>query len=140
MNVDDLERQAADGSIVAKTVLGICYLDGIGTSADYSRAFALLTQAASRGAPRAMVALGRMLEAGLATRCDLESAAAWYRRAGESGEFLGYILLARYQRAHGDAGQAALSYRSALELADGVEECDELGEARAFAALPKDAR
>jgi TPR repeat protein len=138
MKIHDLERQATEGSVVAKTVLGICYLDGIQTPPDHSKAFALLNEAASLGAPRAMVGLGRMFEAGLATRRDLNFAAGWYRRAGDSGEFLGYILLARLQRAAGNHSEAAASYRRALELGKTVEECDELREARAFAAPASD--
>jgi len=133
MNVERLERQAAAGSVVAKTVLGTCYLDGIDVAVDHERALSLLTQAAELGAARAMVNLGRMHEFGLATQPDLERAAQWYRRGASSGEFLGWIYLARLQSRAGDRAEARESYRQALGLADRVIDCEtELSEARNF--------
>jgi hypothetical protein len=138
MNIERLEHEADRGSVVAQTVLGVCYLDAVGVAADYTRAFSLLTAAATRGAARAMVNLGRMYQAGLATPRDAQQAATWYRRAAERGEFLGWVCLARLQHAGGEQEEALGSYRHALEGAHGVADCPELTEAREFVSRHND--
>ncbi len=132
MNIDRLKREAGKGSVVAQPVLGICYLDAVGVAADYGRALSLLKSAASKGAARAMVNLGRMYEDGLATQRDEEQAVRWYREGAERGELLGWVYLARVQRARGAREEALLSYRQALQGASGVADCSELREARDF--------
>ena len=56
MNIDNLRKSAESGSCVARTVLGMCYLDGIEVEVDHKEAFRLLSAAAERGAPRAIAA------------------------------------------------------------------------------------
>ncbi len=114
------------------SVLGLCYLDGVDVPVDHARAFSLLTAAASRGASRAMVGLGRMYEHGLATALDLGQAESWYQRAAERNEFLGWVHLARLQQSTGRLEDARRSYEAALEASDNVAECEELSEARNF--------
>jgi TPR repeat protein len=134
MDLDRLERQAAAGSAVAQAVLGVCHLDGVGVPVDLERAFDLLTRASVQGVSRAMVNLGRMYERGLATPQDAERAAVLYKSAARSGEFLGWIYLARLQRASGSVAGARESYQQALVLAERVVDCDEVTEARDFVA------
>jgi len=60
MNISELRKEAESGSVVAQSVLGICYLHGTEVQVDYQEAFRLLGSAAERGAPRAVASLARM--------------------------------------------------------------------------------
>ena|SRR5437879_7243375 len=60
MNISDLRQKAQRGSVVAQTILGTCYLDGIDVEVDHKEAFRLLSAAADQGAPRAKMNLARM--------------------------------------------------------------------------------
>ena len=139
MNLEKLELEAKEGSSVAKAVLGICYLDGVGVRPDYPRALSLLEDAASRRVPRAMLALGRMHEQGLATARGLARAKELYQAAAEAGEFLGCVYLARLYRDAEDQERALHWYRHALANQADVADCDELREALAVVAGSDDA-
>jgi len=39
MNIRELRQKAESGSVVAQSMLGICYLDGIEVPIDYREAF-----------------------------------------------------------------------------------------------------
>ena len=65
MDISKLRQKAESGSVVAQTVLGTCYLEGIDVPMDYSEAFRLLSGAAEQGAPRASCNLARMYKDGL---------------------------------------------------------------------------
>jgi TPR repeat protein len=65
MDIADLREKAEAGSVVAQTVLGICYLDEIDVEVDYKEAFRLLSAAADKGVPRAAANLARMYAEGL---------------------------------------------------------------------------
>jgi TPR repeat protein len=71
MNIPDLQRKAQAGSVVAQSVLGACYLDGVDVEINYPEAFRLLSAAADRRAPRAMANLARMYAEGLGTSQNL---------------------------------------------------------------------
>ncbi len=64
MNISELRKEAESGSVVAQSVLGICYLHGTEVQVDYQEAFRLLSAAAERGAPRAVANLARMYALG----------------------------------------------------------------------------
>ena len=95
LDIDDLRRHAANGSVVAQSVLGIACLEGIGCAPDYSEAFVWLSAAAEKRAPRAMVNLGRMYEHGQGVPPDPGRALELYRGGALGGEFFGCIYLAR---------------------------------------------
>ena len=61
----DLEKAAKNGDIAAQRDLGICYLNGVGTTADNQKAFEWLCQAATQDA-KAQYYLGLMFEEGKA--------------------------------------------------------------------------
>jgi TPR repeat protein len=65
MDILDLRHKAASGSVVAQTILGTCYLDGIDVEFNYKEAFRLLSTAAHQGSPRAKMNLARMHAEGL---------------------------------------------------------------------------
>jgi len=67
MNISDLRQKAQQGSAVAQTLLGTCYLEGIEVEVDHKEAFRLLSAAADQGAPRAKLNLARMYAEGLGT-------------------------------------------------------------------------
>ncbi len=54
-----------------------------------AEAFRLYHAAAAQGHAKSMNVIGRFVEEGWETPCDLELAADWYRRAAEAGDFRG---------------------------------------------------
>ena len=66
--------------------LATCYYLGNGRPRDFARARILYAQAAERGFPRAMCALGNMLIAGEGGEREIERGLALCRRAAEAGE------------------------------------------------------
>jgi uncharacterized protein len=95
MNIRELREKAESGGCIAQTVLGICYLDGIGTEVDYREAFRLLSDAATQGAPRAIANLARMHADGLGIPQNNREAIRLYEVAADAGEFLAQIELGR---------------------------------------------
>lgn len=136
MNIPDLHRKAEDGSVVAQTVLGICYLDGIGVEVNYEEAFRLLSAAAHRRAPRAMANLARMYAQGLGVSQNLSEAIRLYRAAAEAGEFGAQIQLARmYSQGIGVSPNPRAArdwYSRAVAQEESISECDELQEAKNY--------
>ncbi len=74
MNIQDLRRKAESGSVVAQSILGVCYLDGIDTKVDYTEALRFLSAAAEKGAPRALAGLARMYATGLGVPTSVSEA------------------------------------------------------------------
>ncbi len=85
MNIEELREKAKSGDCVAQTVLGMCYLDGIGTEIDYGQAYRVLSAAAAQGVPRALFNLARMHAEGSGTPLDLAEAIRLYERAELQG-------------------------------------------------------
>jgi TPR repeat protein len=136
VNISKLLQEADAGSVVAQSVLGICYLDGINVEVNYKEALRLLTAAARRGAPRAKANLARMYVEGLGVQKDLPEAMRLYEEAANAGEFFAQIELARiFLQGLGvpaDPG-IALKWYSAAAAAEGkIDDCDELREAKTF--------
>jgi TPR repeat protein len=138
MNIADLRKKAESGNLVAQTVLGLCYLDGIDVEIDYREAFRLLSAAADRGAPRALANLARMHADGLGVPKNVQEAIPLYESAANAGEFLAQVALGRlYSRGEGIPANpvAALRwYSAAVAQQDGVDDCEELREAKAYVA------
>lgn len=136
MNIDDLSKKAESGSVVAQTILGICFLDGIGVEVDYGEAFRLLSHAANKGAMRAQSNLGRMYAEGLGIPKNLSTAVSLYECAAEAGEFFAQISLGRlYSEGDGiepNPVAARKWYLEAIKQEDRVGDCDELDEARSY--------
>jgi uncharacterized protein len=135
MDIRELHQKAESGSVVAQCVLGICYLEGTEVQADYKKAFELLSTAASRGASRAVLNLARMYAEGLGIPKNTQEALRLYESVAKV-EFLAAIELGRiYSRGIGvaiDKENASRWYVAALEQRDGVGDCDELREAKAY--------
>jgi uncharacterized protein len=136
MDLTELRAEAESGSVPAQTVLGIRLLEGIECAADHAEAFRWLSVAAERRAPRAMAHLGTMYERGLAVPVDGRRARELYEAAALRGEFLACVWLARLLDGGDppDSDGALRWYRSALSQAAAVQDCAELGEARAYVA------
>lgn len=132
MKIEDLKKNAEDGSIVDQTILGICYLEGLGTAQNYTQAFRWLSLAAERGAPRAEANLGLMYRDGLGTDPNIHSAIALFERAADAGEFLPHIWLARIFNADGNNDKAKHWYVRALTFEDKVDADEEIAEAKLF--------
>jgi len=138
MNIPDLRQKAESGSVVAQSVLGACYLEGIDVEVDHREAFRLLSAAAGQGASRAVVNLARMHALGLGIPKNLSEAVRLYETAAEAGEFLAQIELGRiYSRGVGvsaNPGAARRWYSAAAAQEASVGECEELQEAKAYVA------
>jgi TPR repeat protein len=138
MNISDLRQKADSGSVVAQSVLGICYLDGTNVEVNYQEAFRLLSAAAEKGAPRAIANLARMHATGLGIPKNLPEAIRLFEKSAKAGEFLAQIELARiYSRGTDvpiDRGIALLWYSAAAIQEGRVGDCDELREAKAYVA------
>jgi uncharacterized protein len=132
MNIAELEKRVLEGSVGAMTILGSLYLDGLGVTQDYARAFELLTAAASHRAPRALLNLGRMHADGLGIALDVERASALYLDAAERGEFLACVYYARHCVVAQDAEGALQWYAEAAAQQERVREGAELEEALAY--------
>jgi TPR repeat protein len=135
MNILELHQKAEAGSIVAQTVLGVYYLEGIEVPHDYQKAFRYLSAAAKRGASRAVLNLARMYAEGLGVPKDPDEAVRLYEAIGQV-EFLAAIELGRiYSRGLTvpvDETKAARWYSAAVAQESNVADCDELREARAY--------
>ena len=136
MNIADLRKKAESGNVVAQTVLGICYLDGIDVAVDYKEAFRLLSAAADQGAPRALGNLARMHAEGLGVPKNVPKAVPLYESAAEAGEFLAQVALGRlYSRGEGIPADpvTALRWYSAAAAQEGrVADCEGLREAKGY--------
>ena len=62
---------------------------GVAISPNRAEAYRLYHAAAAQGHAKSMNVIGRFVEEGWETPCDLELAADWYRRAAEAGDFRG---------------------------------------------------
>ena len=139
MDLAELKRRADDGSRVAQTVLGICFLDGVDTEINLEAAFRYLDAAARQGSSRAMVSIARMYFEGLAIPRDPAQAVGWYEKAASAGEFLAQIELGRiYSRGIGVAQDRAAArkwFAAALDQRFTVRGCDaEIAEAKQYIA------
>jgi TPR repeat protein len=136
MDIPDLRRKAEAGSVVAQSILGICYLHGINVEADCREAFRLLSAAAAKGASRAQLNLGHMYFEGMGIPPDVPQALRLYHAAAEKGEFDAQIQLGRiYSRGTGasiDFDAALRWYTFALSQRTRVRADDEIEEAREF--------
>jgi TPR repeat protein len=136
MNIADLQKKAQNGSVVAQTILGTCYLEGVNVEINYVEALRLLSAAAERRAPRAMSNLARMYAEGLGTTSNLREAIRLYEAAAEAGEFEAQIQLARiYSRGtsgKSDPQEALRWYSAAISQAGEIGECPELQEAEGY--------
>lgn len=84
------QESAAEGCLLASSVLGSCYLEGDGVPADEARALALWLQAARENNERVFFTL--------ALHCmyrsfDRQQAAVWLRKSAETGEAFALCLL-----------------------------------------------
>lgn len=136
MDIAGLRRESESGNLIALTILGICYLDGIGVPVNYGEAFRLLSQAAQHRLPRAEVNLARMHAEGLGTPQDPAAAIRLYEHAAKAGEFLAQVALGRiYSQGIGTEANRSLAwkwYAVAASRERDVSDCEELQEAKAY--------
>jgi len=90
----ELREKAESGSLVAQSMLGICYLYGIDTAINYLQAFRLLRAASDRGSSRAVVNLARMYAEGCGVPQDSSEAIRLYAAVAKV-EFFAALELGR---------------------------------------------
>jgi len=142
MDLLDLQRRAATGDLAAQTVLGACFVEGLGVDVDHVQALRLLAGPAQRGVPRACYYLGRIYASGLGVPVNMAEALRLYERASAGGEFFAMMELGRaYASGAGVAPDSAMArrwYQAAVAEENTLEGCDaELGEAKAYLQLSK---
>jgi TPR repeat protein len=133
-DVQHLRLQADRGNVVAQTVLGICYLDGLDVEPNHREALKLLNAAADKGAPRAQLNLARMFEHGLGVQVDWARAIELYEAAAVGGEFFAQVALGRIYERAGQRETALRWYSAAAKQEHSINACDELNEAKVFVA------
>ncbi len=110
-------------------------MDGLDVDVDYPKAFRLLSEAASKGASRAILNLARMYAQGLGVSVNFQEAICIYETVGND-EFLAAIELGRiYSRGLGVAAdqlKATQWYRATISQQATVADCDELREAKSY--------
>jgi uncharacterized protein len=141
MDIADLREKAEAGSVVAQTVLGICYLDEIDVEVDYKEAFRLLSAAADKGVPRAAANLARMYAEGLGIAASPITAIRFHEAAARAGELSSQVALGRiYLRGIGvrtDADAALRWYSNAASQDGRFEDCEELREAKSYVTFAR---
>lgn len=137
MDLEKLEMAANAGQAGAQALLGLCFLDGVGTSIDYSQALKWLTMAADNGSPRAKANLALMYQQGLGVHADLSKTEALFLQASEKQEFMATIGLARLYAKNENIGQAVYWYQVLLDTADQNNHEQEIVEAQNFLSLHK---
>jgi hypothetical protein len=144
MKIADLRSEAAKGNVVAQSILGICYMDGIDVEVDYQEAFRLLSAAADQGARRAVANLARIYDEGLGTQKNIPEAIRLYERAAKGGEFFAQIALGRiYSRGTdvpANPDEALIWYSAALAQEGSIDDCQEMSEARNYVMTVRSVR
>ena len=141
MNITDMRRKAEEGSCVAQSVLGACYLYGEEVDTDYKEAFRYLSAAAEQGASRAVLNLGHMYAKGLGVPQNVPEAIRLYEAVGKAASitdaFAARIELARiFALGRGisiDRVAALKWYSAALDVAPD-DDSEDLWETRAYVA------
>jgi TPR repeat protein len=115
--------------------LGFATWMGVTSKSITTKALRLLTAAAKRGAPRAKANLARMYAEGLGVKKDLSKGMRLYEEAANAGEFFAQIELARiYSRGLGVPANPVVAFKwYSPAAALGVEDCEELREAKRYA-------
>lgn len=132
MDLKKLEVAAKAGQAGAQTLLGLCYLDGVGVAVNYSQAFQWLTMASENGAPRAQANLAVMYQQGLGINASFEEAERLFLQASQKQEFMAIIGLARLYAQHSQTPKACHWYQQVLNTADKRSHEDERSEAQSF--------
>ena len=112
VNIPELEQEAESGSVVAQSILGICYLEGYDVEVNFDKAFRLLSAASNRGARRARFFLARMYTEGLSIEKNPNEALPLYEAAANAGEFLAQVEMGRiFSRGLGVSADPAVARR-----------------------------
>jgi len=80
MDIANLRQKADSGNVVAQSILGNCYLEGIEVGVDDEEAFRLLSSAAGQGASRAKANLSCMHAEGLGVPKSFPKRSGFMRR------------------------------------------------------------
>ena len=80
MDIPNLRQKADSGNVVAQSILGNCYPEGVEVGVDDEEAFRLLSSAAGQGASRDKANLARMHAEGLGVLKSLPEAIRLYER------------------------------------------------------------
>jgi uncharacterized protein len=76
---------AENGNTEAEALLGLLYLNAVGTNQDNNLAFEYINRAAQKSFPNAQYNLGRMYKYGVGCDLDFETAIKWFEKATENG-------------------------------------------------------
>lgn len=114
------KKYAETGDDEAEAWLARCYLDGVGTSVNFTKAYEYFRRAAAKNNPWGVNGLGECFQYGYGTTMNLQTAKDLYFKAANMNHPLGTLNLARlYADKYGgffNPEQAELFYRRAVEL------------------------
>jgi hypothetical protein len=86
------KKGAELGDAQAKTLLGLCYCNGIGIQEDTLQAFKLWKESADRGETQAMMYMGLCFEKGIGVdHLDYKMAFDWYEKSAKGGNLVGMV-------------------------------------------------
>lgn len=90
---DNIIGDAKRGEPEAQSILGYCYLVGVGLRKNRRKASFWRLRAAQQGNSAAMANLGLMYETGNGVRANLKTAKKWYAKAAKVGEVTAQVNL-----------------------------------------------
>ncbi len=73
------------GDAEAENLLGVFYINGVGTEKNLTKAYELISRAASKNNAKAQYNLGRMYKKGEGVSIDFQKAIDWFEKAKEQG-------------------------------------------------------
>lgn len=110
---------ALSGDANAQNMLGILYLNGVGTEVNIDEAFDVISSAANKGYPDAQYNLGRMYKEGTGCTISFDNAISWFEKAIENGhQRAAYSLGYMYYKGLG----VQQSYEQAISLFEESED------------------
>ena len=96
-SLEEIIRQAENGSAEAQADLGWTYFSGKGVEKNYEKSFFWYKKAAEQGLARAQVNLGILYETGLGVEKNTEQAKFWYSKTAAQGFAKAARLLRRIE-------------------------------------------
>jgi localization factor PodJL len=113
---DRVQQLAAQGNVMALTILGLGAADGSDGSVNLASAVKYLTQASEKGQPVAQYRLGSLYEHGQGVAADPIKAAHWYELSATQGNRKAMHNLAVFYASRKDMADAARWFAKAAAL------------------------
>ena len=83
--VEHYKLAADQGNLMAQTLVGHCFMEGLGVEQDHSKAVKWFRTAAEQGFGAAQLKLGQCYDEGKGVEKDDAEAVKWYKKAADQG-------------------------------------------------------